>query len=312
MEDIIRALLDVVRAQHAAAQETEEAPFDMNDIVDMAMNIVGRPDESEEEEEMVDTIQRLVGTLAPDIFPPKTFEEMDDEERAASVANMIEERLRRGMTGAVAGGAGRTGSSMPEAGEQREEASQTERAAGVDEESRTDRQDAGAFAAQPEPEHGSGNVQMAEEASDDQATAGEAQNPDYGSLNYGDSFDARQTAELNDLIYKNLMEMMGMQNPQVEYPFDPAQLRYGREKSVTEMLEEERQEEERLKREQMEMERRNAEAGYHAAPRQEEQEEARPRSAWELAQDAQPADRCGRGSCFPFCLGACAGCRQSG
>ena len=51
-------------------------------------------------------------------------------------------------------------------------------------------QDAGAFAAQPEPEHGSGNVQMAEEASDDQATAGEAQNPDYGSLNYGDSFDA--------------------------------------------------------------------------------------------------------------------------
>ena len=52
MEDIIRALLDVVRAQHAAAQETEEAPFDMNDIVDMAMNIVGRPDESEEEEEM--------------------------------------------------------------------------------------------------------------------------------------------------------------------------------------------------------------------------------------------------------------------
>ena len=34
MEDIIRALLDVVRAQHAAAQETEEAPFDMNDIVD--------------------------------------------------------------------------------------------------------------------------------------------------------------------------------------------------------------------------------------------------------------------------------------
>ena len=286
MEDIIRALLDVVRAQHAAAQETEEAPFDMNDIVDMAMNIVGRPDESEEEEEMVDTIQRLVGTLAPDIFPPKTFEEMDDEERAASVANMIEERLRRGMTGAVAGGAGRTGSSMPEAGEQREAASQTERAAGVDEESRTDRQDAGAFAAQPEPEHGSGNVQMAEEASDDQATAGEEQNPDYGSLNYGDSFDARQTAELNDLIYKNLMEMMGMQNPQVEYPFDPAQLRYGREKSVTEMLEEERQEEERLKREQMEMERRNAEAGYHAAPRQEEQEEARPRSAWELAQDA--------------------------
>ena len=165
MEDIIRALLDVVRAQHTAAQETEEAPFDMNDIVDMAMNIVGRPDESEEEEEMVDTIQRLVGTLAPDIFPPKTFEEMDDEERAASVANMIEERLRRGMTGAVAGGAGRTGSSMPEAGEQREEASQTERAAGVDEESRTGQTGCRRFCGAAGAGARDGNVQMAEEAS---------------------------------------------------------------------------------------------------------------------------------------------------
>ena len=53
MEDIIRALLDVVRAQHSAAEGTDEAPFDMNDIVDMAMNIVGRPDESEEVAEMV-------------------------------------------------------------------------------------------------------------------------------------------------------------------------------------------------------------------------------------------------------------------
>ena len=30
MEDIIRALLDVVRAQHSAAEGTDEAPFDMN------------------------------------------------------------------------------------------------------------------------------------------------------------------------------------------------------------------------------------------------------------------------------------------
>ena len=84
MEDIIRALLDVVRAQHSATEGTDEAPFDMNDIVDMAMNIVGRPDEADEAAEMVDSIQRLVETLAPDIFPPKTFEEMDDAERAAS------------------------------------------------------------------------------------------------------------------------------------------------------------------------------------------------------------------------------------
>ena len=32
MEDIIRALLDVVRAQHSAAEGTDEAPFDMNEI----------------------------------------------------------------------------------------------------------------------------------------------------------------------------------------------------------------------------------------------------------------------------------------
>ena len=38
---------------------TEEEPFDMNDIVDMAMNILGRPDESEEVAEMVDSIQKL-------------------------------------------------------------------------------------------------------------------------------------------------------------------------------------------------------------------------------------------------------------
>ena len=99
MEDIIRALLDVVRAQHSATEGTDEAPFDMNDIVDMAMNIVGRPDEADEAAEMVDSIQRLVETLAPDIFPPKTFEEMDDAERAASAASMIEERLLRGLSG---------------------------------------------------------------------------------------------------------------------------------------------------------------------------------------------------------------------
>ena len=55
MEDIIKALLDVVRAQHSATEGTEEEPFNMDDIVDMAMNIVGRPDESEDEAEMVES-----------------------------------------------------------------------------------------------------------------------------------------------------------------------------------------------------------------------------------------------------------------
>ena len=100
---------------------------------------------------------------------------------------------------------------------------------------------------------------------------------------------------------------MGLQGQQVEYPFDQSQIRYGREKSITEMLEEEKAEEDRLRQEQMEMDRRNAQAGYRpSAVRGEEEgpegqeEEQRPRSAWELAQDAinqqtgAGADRHGR------------------
>ena len=234
MEDIIRALLDVVRAQHSAAEGTDEAPFDMNDIVDMAMNIVGRPDESEEVAEMVDSIQRLVETLAPDIFPPKPFEEMDDTEQAASVASMIEERLRRGMTGRRAAS---ENSAMEQQAENThmEQEEENSREEGIQE--NEDNADAGM--------HGSGASQepaRPEETEDSYETPAQEAVPDSA-----DSFDAQQTAELNDLIYKNLMEMMGMQNPQVEYPFDLSQIQYGREKSVTEMLEEERQEEERLK-----------------------------------------------------------------
>ena len=48
MEDIIKTILDVVRAQHSAAEGTDSAPFDMDDIVDMAMGVMGRPDEAEE------------------------------------------------------------------------------------------------------------------------------------------------------------------------------------------------------------------------------------------------------------------------
>ena len=35
MEDIMKALLDVVRAQHSATEGSEEKPFDINDIIDM-------------------------------------------------------------------------------------------------------------------------------------------------------------------------------------------------------------------------------------------------------------------------------------
>ena len=91
MEDIMKALLDVVRAQHSATEGSEEKPFDINDIIDMAMNITGRPEEPAEQRELSDTIQKMAESMAPDIFPPKTFEEMDDSERAASAVNMIEE-----------------------------------------------------------------------------------------------------------------------------------------------------------------------------------------------------------------------------
>lgn len=284
MEDIIRALLDVVRAQHSATEGTDEAPFDMNDIVDMAMNIVGRPDEADEAAEMVDSIQRLVETLAPDIFPPKTFEEMDDAERAASAASMIEERLLRGLSG------GRNQAASPQQ-------SETDRMGGQESASRQSSPDETEAASQEEPA-----LQEAQQAAYEETSS--AADPLSG---FEDTFDAQQTAELNDLIYKNLMEMMGLQGQQVEYPFDQSQIRYGREKSITEMLEEEKAEEDRLRQEQMEMDRRNAQAGYRpSAVRGEEEgpegqeEEQRPRSAWELAQDAinqqtgAGADRHGR------------------
>lgn len=52
MEDIMKALLDVVRAQHSATEGSEEKPFDINDIIDMAMNITGRPEEPAEQREL--------------------------------------------------------------------------------------------------------------------------------------------------------------------------------------------------------------------------------------------------------------------
>ena len=98
MEDIISTILDVVRAQHTATEGTDQKPFDMDDIVDMAMNVVGRPDEPEDIQSMTDSIQKMVVSMAPDLFPPKTFEQMDDEERVASVTSMLESRLINGFT----------------------------------------------------------------------------------------------------------------------------------------------------------------------------------------------------------------------
>lgn len=278
MEDIIKALLDVVRAQHSATEGTEEEPFDMNDIVDMAMNILGRPDESEEVAEMVDSIQKLVETLAPDIFPPKTFEEMDDAERAASAASMIEESLRRGRMG------GRNRASAQSAGMEQENAARADAEAGQSETGGENRNPENG----PEEEHRDTESRPAQEtsagASEEYPSAADSGAQEEVNSPLEQSFDAQQTAELNDLIYKNLMEMMGMQNPQVEYPFDPSQIQYGREKSVTEMLEEEREEEQRLKEEQKAMDEQIRSMA------QADREESRPRSAWELAQDAIDRD----------------------
>ena len=63
MEDMMKALLDVVRAQHTATEGSEERPFDINDIIDMALNITGRPEEPEEQQELSDTIQKLAGSF---------------------------------------------------------------------------------------------------------------------------------------------------------------------------------------------------------------------------------------------------------
>ena len=222
MEDIIKALLDVVRAQHSATEGTEEEPFNMDDIVDMAMNIVGRPDESEDEAEMVESIQKMVETLAPDIFPPKTFEQMDDTERAASAVNMIEERLMRGMSGRA------TNQSAPASDFGTTESNSVET----------------------------------------QSYSTDNYNDETEEEEESDGFNPQETADLNDLIYKNFMQMMGLQDPKVEYPFDRSQIRYGKEKSITEMLEEEKEQ--------------NQSEPDNTSKRQ--------LSAWELAQDAIDKD----------------------
>ena len=242
----MKALLDVVRAQHSATEGSEEKPFDINDIIDMAMNITGRPEEPAEQRELSDTIQKMAESMAPDIFPPKTFEEMDDSERAASAVNMIEERLKNG-------------------GRRREEAQQPVQPVQAPE-----------AVSQPEPEPVQPQVQAeAISASQPEAEQQTFNNEDYGNGNAYDMFgqddvNPQEAANLNDLIYNNFMQMMGLNDPKVEYPFDRSQIRYGREKTATEMLAEDE--------------------ANQAEERALEEQRRRPVSAWELAQAAVDKD----------------------
>ena len=242
----MKALLDVVRAQHSATEGSEEKPFDINDIIDMAMNITGRPEEPAEQRELSDTIQKMAESMAPDIFPPKTFEEMDDSERAASAVNMIEERLKNG-------------------GRRREEAQQPVQPVQAPE-----------AVSQPEPEPVQPQVQAeAISASQPETEQQPFNNEDYGNGNAYDMFgqddvNPQEAANLNDLIYNNFMQMMGLNDPKVEYPFDRSQIRYGREKTATEMLAEDE--------------------ANQAEERALEEQRRRPVSAWELAQAAVDKD----------------------
>lgn len=261
MEDMMKALLDVVRAQHTATEGSEERPFDINDIIDMALNITGRPEEPEEQQELSDTIQKLAESLAPDIFPPKTFEEMDDSEQAASAVNMIEERLRNGGR--------RRETAAPQS--QQEMTSQQNSS-----QMQSESHEENPFAQVMENENA--NIQQQSETADgygNMASTDSGASEDYGNGSSYDMFgqddvNHQEAANLNDLIYNNFMQMMGLNDPKVEYPFDRSQIRYGREKTATEMLAEDE--------------------ANKAEERALEEQRRRPVSAWELAQSAVDKD----------------------
>lgn len=261
MEDMMKALLDVVRAQHTATEGSEERPFDINDIIDMALNITGRPEEPEEQQELSDTIQKLAESLAPDIFPPKTFEEMDDSEQAASAVNMIEERLRNGGR--------RRETAAPQS---QQEMTPQQNSSQMQSESHGENP----FAQVMENENA--NIQQQSETADgygNMASTDSGASEDYGNGSSYDMFgqddvNHQEAANLNDLIYNNFMQMMGLNDPKVEYPFDRSQIRYGREKTATEMLAEDE--------------------ANKAEERALEEQRRRPVSAWELAQSAVDKD----------------------
>ena len=257
----MKALLDVVRAQHTATEGREERPFDINDIIDMALNITGRPEEPEEQQELSDTIQKLAESLAPDIFPPKTFEEMDDSEQAASAVNMIEERLRNGGR--------RRETAAPQS---QQEMTPQQNSSQMQSESHEENP----FAQVMENENA--NIQQQSETADgygNMASTDSGASEDYGNGSSYDMFgqddvNHQEAANLNDLIYNNFMQMMGLNDPKVEYPFDRSQIRYGREKTATEMLAEDE--------------------ANKAEERALEEQRRRPVSAWELAQSAVDKD----------------------
>ena len=257
MEDMIKALLDVVRAQHTATEGSEERPFDINDIIDMALNITGRPEEPEEQQELSETIQKLAESLAPDIFPPKTFEEMDDSEQAASAVNMIEERLRNG---------GRKKETVQQPSAQQESIPQMQ----------SGQQSQSSFTQMPETGYMDEQTQPeAEESDGNMISTANSTSEDYGNGSSYDMFgqddvNHQEAANLNDLIYNNFMQMMGLNDPKVEYPFDRSQIRYGREKTATEMLAEDE--------------------ANKAEEKALEEQRRRPVSAWELAQAAVDKD----------------------
>ena len=261
MEDMMKALLDVVRAQHTATEGSEERPFDINDIIDMALNITGRPEEPGEQQELSDTIQKLAESLAPDIFPPKTFEEMDDSEQAASAVNMIEERLRNG-------GRRRETAAPQSQQEMTPQQNSSQMQSELHEEN--------PFAQVIENENA--NIQQQSETADgygNMASTDSGASEDYGNGSSYDMFgqddvNHQEAANLNDLIYNNFMQMMGLNDPKVEYPFDRSQIRYGREKTATEMLAEDE--------------------ANKAEERALEEQRRRPVSAWELAQSAVDKD----------------------
>lgn len=261
MEDMMKALLDVVRAQHTATEGSEERPFDINDIIDMALNITGRPEEPEEQQELSDTIQKLAESLAPDIFPPKTLEEMDDSEQAASAVNMIEERLRNGGR--------RRETAAPQS---QQEMTPQQNSSQMQSESHEENP----FAQVMENENA--NIQQQSETADgygNMASTDSGASEDYGNGSSYDMFgqddvNHQEAANLNDLIYNNFMQMMGLNDPKVEYPFDRSQIRYGREKTATEMLAEDE--------------------ANKAEERALEEQRRRPVSAWELAQSAVDKD----------------------
>ena len=160
--------------------------------------------------------------------------------------NMIEERLKNG-------------------GRRREEAQQPVQPVQAPE-----------AVSQPEPEPVQSQVQAeAISASQPETEQQTFNNEDYGNGNAYDMFgqddvNPQEAANLNDLIYNNFMQMMGLNDPKVEYPFDRSQIRYGREKTATEMLAEDE--------------------ANQAEERALEEQRRRPVSAWELAQAAVDKD----------------------